>query len=90
MAFDQKILKKINSEKSQAMTANCYENFIVLKNTDFATQNGLISTDLCLNILRTQSTALGTMMRGRAVGALGLFCHQKRQRKLSSKCQPKP
>ena len=62
----KKSFRKLNSEKSLAMTANCDKNFIVLKYTDFATQNGLISTDLCLNILRTQSTALGTMMRGRA------------------------
>ena len=48
------------------MTANCDKNLIVLKHTDFPTQNGLIYTDFFLNILRTQNTALGTVMRGGA------------------------
>ena len=49
------------------MTANCDKNLNVLKYTDFPTQNGLIYTDFFLNILRTQNTALGTVMRGGAV-----------------------
>ena len=48
------------------MTANCDKNLNVLKYTDFPTQNGLIYTDFFLNILRTQNTALGTVMRGGA------------------------
>ena len=43
-----------------ALTTNCDKNLIVLKHTDFPTQNGLIYTDFFLNILRTQNTALGT------------------------------
>ena len=48
------------------MIANCDKNLNVLKYTDFPTQNGLIYTDFFLNILRTQNTALGTVMRGGA------------------------
>ena len=48
------------------MTATCNKNLIILKHTDFPTQNGLIYTDFFLNILRTQNTALGTVMRGGA------------------------
>ena len=51
------------------MTANCNKELIVLKHTDFPTENGLIYTDFFLNILRTQNTALRTVMRGGA----GLF-----------------
>ena len=54
------------------MTANCDKNLNVLKYTDFPTQNGLIYTDFFLNILRTQNTALGTVMRGGAAPCLGL------------------
>ena len=49
------------------MIANCDKNLNVLKYTDFPTQNGLIYTDFFLNILRTQNTAFGTVMRGGAV-----------------------
>ena len=48
------------------MIANCDKNLNVLKYTDFPTQNGLIYTDFSINILRTQNTALGTVMRGGA------------------------
>ena len=48
------------------MTANCDKNLNALKYTDFPTQNGLIYTDFFINILRTQNTALGTVMRGGA------------------------
>ena len=49
------------------MIANCDKNLNVLKYTDFPTQNELIYTDFSINILRTQNTALGTVMRGGAV-----------------------
>ena len=48
------------------MTANCDKNLNVLKYTDFPTQNRLIYTDFFINILRTQNTALGTVMHGGA------------------------
>ena len=51
------------------MIANCDKNLNVLKYTDFPTQNRLIYTDFFINILRTQNTALRTVMRGGA----GLF-----------------
>ena len=66
MTFNPIILYKLNSEIFLALTANCDKNLIVRKHTDFLPQNGLIYTDFSLNILWTQNTALGTVMRGGA------------------------
>ena len=57
------------------MTANCDKSLIALKYTDFPTENGLIYTDFFLNILRTQNTALGTVMRGGAVYVVPTLSH---------------